>query len=131
MCVACGAAVWWSIDNGDVIKERVQKDILKVIKEKYSRGATGATDLIIDQIQKGKTYCCANDVIDRGFVFVARLPMLRRERTERLGRFDVQHGQHYSQNTRLRNSGQHHRAFWPVQSTSGESQVYSSPTVNA
>lgn len=57
MCVACGAAVWWSIENGETVKERIQRDLSKVMKEKYSRGATGATDLIIDTIQKD-FQCC-------------------------------------------------------------------------
>jgi len=57
MCVACAAAVWWSVENGEIIKDRLHKDIFKVIKEKYGRGATGATDLIVDAIQKDFACC--------------------------------------------------------------------------
>ncbi|KAI1296530.1 CD9 antigen [Halotydeus destructor] len=57
MCVACSAAVWWSLDNGQIVKERIHKDIYKVIREKYGNGNIGATDMIIDAIQKDFTCC--------------------------------------------------------------------------
>ena len=57
MCVACGAAVWWSAENASIVKERLQKDILKVMKEKYGRGPNRATDSLIDAIQKD-FQCC-------------------------------------------------------------------------
>jgi len=56
MCVACGAAVWWSTEHGDSIRDRLQKDILKVVREKYGRGY-GAMESIVDQIQTD-FQCC-------------------------------------------------------------------------
>lgn len=57
MCVACGAAVWWSTENMAFLKEQSQKEVLVVVREKYGRGTTGATETIVDAIQKD-FQCC-------------------------------------------------------------------------
>ena len=51
MCVACGAAVWWSVDNASSVRHRLQSDIHNVVRLKYGRGASGATEAIVDKIQ--------------------------------------------------------------------------------
>lgn len=57
MGVACGAAVWWSVDNASQFHENLQKDVLKVIKEKYGRQPDGTTDALVDKIQRD-FQCC-------------------------------------------------------------------------
>lgn len=57
MCVACGAAVWWSAENLDAVQERLQRDVVRVVREKYGRGNVGTTEKIVDAIQKDFECC--------------------------------------------------------------------------
>lgn len=90
MCVACGAAVWWSVDNASSVRHRLQTDIHNVVRLKYGRGASGATEAIVDKIQMDFECCgvkgIAGTVICRPSP--RNLPFSRETRRFRLG--DVQ-----------------------------------------
>lgn len=57
MCVACGAAVWWSAENLDAVQEQLQKDVVRVVRQQYGRGVHGTTEVIIDAIQRDFECC--------------------------------------------------------------------------
>lgn len=64
MCVACGAAVWWSAENLDAVQERLQKDVIRVVREKYGRGTRGTTEVIVDTIQRDFECCGVRNPTD-------------------------------------------------------------------
>ena len=57
MGVACGAAVWWSVEHSNQLKDNLQKDVLKYTKEKYGREPESTHDSIVDKIQRN-FQCC-------------------------------------------------------------------------
>lgn len=111
MCVACAAAAWWSTENGELIKERLRKDVMKVMKEKYGREPEGsATDTIIDAIQKDFQVChesLAPLLFGHHWLILFDAlvsKVLRSEGSPRLGELNVQRSQlHQIQSGRLRN----------------------------
>ena len=57
MCVACGAAVWWSTENQELMKSKLQNEVLTVVREKYGKGNPGPTESIVDSIQRDFACC--------------------------------------------------------------------------
>lgn len=57
MCVACGAAVWWSAENLDAVQERLQKDMVRVVRQQYGREGHVTTEVIVNAIQRDFECC--------------------------------------------------------------------------
>lgn len=69
MCIACSAAVWWSVDNASSVRHRLQTDIHNVVRLKYGRGASGATEAIVDKIQQDFECCGVKGISGTNFCF--------------------------------------------------------------
>ena len=57
MCVACGAAVWWSVEHAPTVRHRLQNEIHSVVRLKYGKGPFGATEAIVNKIQEDFECC--------------------------------------------------------------------------
>jgi len=57
MCIACGAFLFWAINNEDMVKDRIKLDTTKLIKLNYGVGNSNATEILVDRIQRDFTCC--------------------------------------------------------------------------
>lgn len=74
MCVACGAAIWWSNENSGIVRDRLQREILGLVRNKYGKGAFGATERIVDSIQKDFACCGVKGYQDWAYSFYNQGP---------------------------------------------------------
>ena len=57
LCVLSGAFLFWTIRNGEKVRERIRLDTTKLIKRNYGTGNTNATEMLVDRIQRYFTCC--------------------------------------------------------------------------
>lgn len=57
MCVASGAAIWWSAQNADLMEARLHTEILHIVRNKYFEGRSGTSEAIVDAIQADFACC--------------------------------------------------------------------------
>jgi len=57
MCVACGASLFWAIQNEDMVREKIKRDTTKLIQVSYGIGNTNATEKLVDRIQRDFECC--------------------------------------------------------------------------
>jgi len=58
MCVACGAALFWVIQNSDQFKDRVTQDFQRIIKDQYGTSMTAIpADRLIERVQSDLECC--------------------------------------------------------------------------
>ncbi|KAI2808605.1 hypothetical protein BLOT_006550 [Blomia tropicalis] len=57
MCIVCGASLYWANMNEDMVRDRIKRDMSKLIKVNYGSGKTNATELLVDRIQHD-FICC-------------------------------------------------------------------------
>ncbi|OTF70891.1 CD81 antigen-like protein [Euroglyphus maynei] len=57
LCVLSSAFLFWTIRNGEKVRERIRLDTTKLIKRNYGTGNTNATEMLVDRIQRYFTCC--------------------------------------------------------------------------
>ncbi|KAH7644165.1 cd81 antigen-like protein [Dermatophagoides farinae] len=57
LCVLSGAFLFWTIRNGEKVRERIRLDTTKLIKRNYGTGNTNATEMLVDRIQRYFSCC--------------------------------------------------------------------------
>ncbi|RWS29573.1 CD81 antigen-like protein, partial [Leptotrombidium deliense] len=60
MGIACGAAVWWAVKHENDVQKEVEKNLKTIIKDRYTKGGKGATELFVDKVQQD-FQCCGVD----------------------------------------------------------------------